>query len=110
MLERENASYIYSMNNGAIRVKPLKKHHSFVIINNSSFDNMNANYGGAISLFEVGKIRVMNTNFTRKPTSGSNFTNFTLKNFVPYSLPLLGNFINITLLTTMVDSLVRYSG
>lgn len=98
------------MNNGGIRVKPLKKQHANVIIANSSYDNMNSNYGGSLSLFEVGKVLVKFTNFTRLPSTTSNFTNLTLSAFKPIQLDLLVNFINLTLLTKMVDTLIRYRG
>lgn len=109
-LERERAQYIFSKTNGAIRVKPLKKQFANVIITNSSFDNMNSNYGAALSLFEVGKVLVQFSNFTRNQGASKNITNLTLSAFQPYKLAMLGNFINATLLTKMVDTLVRYRG
>ena len=71
---------------------------------------MNSNYGGALSLFEVGKVLVKFTNFTRIPSSTPNLTNLTLSSFNKSELSLLDNFINSTLLTKMVDSLTRYRG
>jgi hypothetical protein len=65
MLENENSSFIYSMSSGAIRIKPLVKHVTNLIIKKSSFENMNSEYGGTLSLFEIGKVLVRDTNFTR---------------------------------------------
>jgi hypothetical protein len=65
MMDRENASYIFSMESGAVRIKPIVSQRANLVVLNSAFDNLNAKYGSAFSLFEVGKVLVKLTNFTR---------------------------------------------
>jgi hypothetical protein len=40
LMENEKSRWIFGYNQGAVRIKPLKKQVANLIINNTSFDNM----------------------------------------------------------------------
>lgn len=68
MMENEQINMAFGVTNGAIRIKPIEAHNIHVLIYNSSFNNAFARYGQALSLFETGKLLLMNSNFTTNLT------------------------------------------
>ena len=111
LMERETASFLFANEYGAIRIRPLAKGFANFILRNSSFTNVHAKQGQAVSLYEVGKVLIHTVNFNRSRLQiGAEMSSMAVKNFKKVNLPMLENFIATEMFKWMTEKMSQEQG
>lgn len=98
LIEKDRGSFLFALENGAIRVKPFVKSQPIIVIRNSSYTNVHSKNGQGISLFEAGKLRVENVNYTRSALNiGEDMFKYSKTSFKKANLGLFDSFIDSNL-------------
>jgi hypothetical protein len=108
LMERETATFLFSNEHGAIRIRPLIKGFANFILRNSSFTNVHAKQGQAVSVYEVGKVLIHTVNFNRSRLQiGTEMSAQALRTFKKLNLPLLENFIATDMFKGMTENMAQ---